>query len=83
MKSLCQDTEWNYKENGPDEWPVEYSGCNGRQQSPIDLITSIAKYNDKLKPINFNNYNQNIRWNISNTGNSSIQVKNKFSTLII
>jgi len=61
---------WNYKENGPDEWPYDYAECKGLQQSPIDLQTSIAVYNKKLKPINFNNYNQYLSWNISNDGTS-------------
>ena len=75
MQLNCQNPEWNYKDNGPDEWPLEYSECNGKQQSPIDLIPSIAQYNSNLRPINFNNYNQNIKWNISNTGSSSMLTK--------
>ncbi|CAF0789155.1 unnamed protein product [Brachionus calyciflorus] len=66
----CTESDWNYKENGPDKWPKIYAGCSGKQQSPIDLETSIAQFNDDLKPIIFNNYNQSIRWNITNNGHS-------------
>ncbi|CAF0736229.1 unnamed protein product, partial [Brachionus calyciflorus] len=63
-------TLWNYKENGPDIWYKEFPQCAGKQQSPIDLDITKAQFNNDLKPINFNNYDQNLLWNITNDGKS-------------
>ena len=71
-------TDWNYKDNGPDSWPIAFSQCDGTKQSPIDIKPSIAVYNNNLKPIIFKNYNQNIKWNISNTGTSGIIFESKY-----
>ncbi|CAF0736258.1 unnamed protein product [Brachionus calyciflorus] len=68
--SLANVNVWNYREHGPDEWPKEFPQCGGKQQSPIDLDTTIAQFNKDLKPINFNNYDQNLLWNITNDGKS-------------
>ncbi|CAF0736317.1 unnamed protein product [Brachionus calyciflorus] len=66
----CKDSNWNYKENGPDKWPQMYYECDGKQQSPIDLDLTKAQFNRDLKPIIFNNYDQLLFWNVTNEGSS-------------
>jgi carbonic anhydrase len=66
---------WDYKRHGPDEWHDHFSNCSGRMQSPIDLNTTIAKYNRDLKNVVFNNYNRLLTWNITNNGHSGTNPK--------
>lgn len=43
---------WGYeKENGPAHWHKDCPIANGKNQSPIDLITGEAKYDSGLKPL--------------------------------
>jgi carbonic anhydrase len=57
-------TEWNYEEFGPDEWAVMFKTCDGKKQSPINIIRSTTVYNKNLKRINFNNYASTYNWNV-------------------
>ena len=60
--------------NGPDAWFTlpNFEMCAGNMQSPIDLEVSTLTYNGNLLPINFNNYDKNVLWNIANNGDNSI-----------
>ncbi len=70
--TLCAET-WNYFEKGPDYWKViPDSQCNGRMQSPINIVTNAAAYDKSLSDISFNNYDAEINWNLTNTGYTSI-----------
>jgi len=69
--TLCAD--WNYDTLGPDYWKViPNSQCNGRMQSPINIITNAAAYDSALSDITFNNYASLITWNLTNNGHTSI-----------
>lgn len=68
--------DWNYGSSGPDAWPFlsQFPQCAALAQSPIDIITSSALPDNSLVDINFNNYNQNIKFKLrvdSYTGKTS------------
>ena len=66
--------DWGYeKTNGPAVWAQKYPRANGKHQSPIDIITSEAIFNDQLlqKPLEFSYDNQCFA-KIQNTGHSFI-----------
>lgn len=64
-------SDWHYEINNPDEWVDEFPQCGGVLQSPINIETSLAKYNKALKPIAFINYDYNYFWNFTNNGHTS------------
>ena len=69
----CDNSYWNYDTFGPDYWKVlQNSQCNGRMQSPINIITNAATYDRSLSDISFNNYASAIKWNLTNNGFTSI-----------
>ena len=65
--------EWGYdKENGPNEWGKRYpKALNGKHQSPIDIATGSAMYNEKLvqTPLEFT-YDADCFHELKNTGHS-------------
>jgi carbonic anhydrase len=75
--TLCAET-WNYFDKGPDYWPripsadLANNQCNGRMQSPINIVTNAAAYDKSLSDISFNNYDAEINWDIRNTGYTGI-----------
>jgi carbonic anhydrase len=62
------DPEWNYKENGPDIWPILFNECSGHKQSPINIQTNKTQYDKTLLPFKFINYYKIINWTIVNNG---------------
>ena len=46
---------YNYENDGPDKWPIEFNTCAGKVQSPIDIQDWESKYNESLTPFNFIN----------------------------
>lgn len=65
---------------GPDHWPKMFKKCGGSRQSPIDIISADADYNDKLDEFVFSeNYDDPIEGAIiENNGHTSTH-KNIFS----
>jgi hypothetical protein len=53
---------------GPDFWKVKYEKCKGQNQSPINIRTRCVVHNNLLKDIQFNGYNADINWNMTNKG---------------
>ena len=64
--------EWNYEELGPDTWFSNYPACGGNMQSPINIKTSNISFDPSLNPINFNNHNVSVTWNVANNGKESL-----------
>ena len=67
--------EWNYEENGPDTWFLNYPDCAGKSQSPINIQNSNTVFDSSLKPFNFKNHNESVTWNFFNDGYDSIFLK--------
>ncbi|XP_052397857.1 carbonic anhydrase 2 [Carassius gibelio] len=64
---------WGYSDhNGPDKWYKDYEIANGPRQSPIDIQTSGASYDESLKPLKLQ-YDPSTSLDILNNGHS-IQV---------
>jgi carbonic anhydrase len=68
--STCFCIEWNYEEQGPDVWPHEFLGCNGKFQSPINLDLAVAQFDSRLLPIDFLNYGKVSKWNLKNNAHT-------------
>ena len=68
------EPEWNYEELGPDTWFLNYPECGmqSKMQSPINMPTSNAAFDPSLNPINFNNHNVSVTWNVANNGKDSL-----------
>ena len=67
----CDYKLWNYDSLGQDYWKVKYPQCNSNMQSPINIISKSASYDETLVDILFINYNTLIQWNITNNGHTS------------
>ena len=73
--SADQHDDWGYTpEDGPNLWPLMFDGCDGRQQSPINIVTRNVVPNPKgnVSALNFRWITLNSR-QITNTGHG-IQV---------
>ena len=70
---------WNYDTNGPSSWFTMYSTCGGYWQSPLNINTSFTYYDRTLIPIEFNNYNLSLTWNLTNNGYSGNNYKILYS----
>lgn len=70
--------------SGPDHWPKMFKKCGGSRQSPIDIISADADYNDKLDEFEFSeNYDDPIVGAIiENNGHTSMH-KRFFSFLFL
>jgi carbonic anhydrase len=49
---------------------IQFQSCDGEFQSPIDIISNNAVYDESLRPFNFSNLNEIIRWNTTNNGHT-------------
>ena len=58
--------------SGPDVWPhlEQFPSCAGEFQSPIDIISEEAIYDEILRPFNFSSLNKLITWNTTNNGHT-------------
>ncbi|KAM7398463.1 hypothetical protein PAMA_006394 [Pampus argenteus] len=56
--------------NTPDKWGHANSDCSGKQQSPINIVTRKTLKDERLTPLQFNNYQQIFRGTIKNNGHS-------------
>ena len=68
----CDYKLWNYDTLGQDYWKVKYPQCNSNMQSPINIISKSASYDETLRAILFINYNTLIKWNLNNTAYTSM-----------
>ena len=60
-------------------WPHMFRECAGRKQSPIEISSQAAKYNESLREIKLINYSHNYLWNVSNTERASIRILDKWN----
>ncbi|XP_028662579.1 carbonic anhydrase 4-like [Erpetoichthys calabaricus] len=72
----CNDTCY-----GPGKWSLVNSGCAGKKQSPVNIVTHKTVYSPGLKPFIFEGYDHTLDLLLQNTG-YSVQV-NLPSTLKI
>ncbi|XP_068585641.1 carbonic anhydrase 4a isoform X1 [Cebidichthys violaceus] len=56
--------------NVPDNWNHANSDCEGRNQSPINVVTRKTLKDERLTPFQFDNYQQIFRGTIKNNGHS-------------
>lgn len=63
---------WNYDTIGVDAWPIHFSNCRGRKQSPIDIKTNEVEYDKNLKPFSFISYGPAHSWNVSHNGHTVV-----------
>ncbi|KAF3841293.1 hypothetical protein F7725_007155 [Dissostichus mawsoni] len=76
--TLCSGAEWCYQSqfscdhpcNGPEKWNQANSNCEGKQQSPINIVTRKTLKDERLTPFKFDNYQQIFRGTIKNNGHS-------------
>ena len=55
---------------GPDAWPHEFTDCNGKKQSPINIEKMNLEHDANLKPFRFSNYDLVQNWNVTHNGHS-------------
>ncbi|XP_039610946.1 carbonic anhydrase 4-like [Polypterus senegalus] len=72
----CNDTCY-----GPGKWSLVNSVCDGKKQSPVNIVTHKTVYNPGLKPFIFEGYDHTLDLLLQNTG-YSVQI-NLPSTLKI
>ncbi|KAJ0004280.1 hypothetical protein NQD34_010494 [Periophthalmus magnuspinnatus] len=81
LSFLALDTEagdWCYQSqfscdhqcNTPNKWDHANSDCDGRYQSPINVVTRKTLLDERLTPFKFTNYQQIFRGFIKNNGHS-------------
>ncbi|KFP86448.1 Carbonic anhydrase 4, partial [Apaloderma vittatum] len=56
----------------PRKWYEVDASCNGRKQSPINIVTKTVVYDKSLKPLYFEGYDVkgSSKWNIENNGHT-------------
>ncbi|NXJ73386.1 CAH4 anhydrase, partial [Trogon melanurus] len=56
----------------PRKWYEVDANCNGKKQSPINIVTKTVVYNKTLKPLYFEGYDVkgSSKWNIENNGHT-------------
>ncbi|NWW42313.1 CAH4 anhydrase, partial [Pedionomus torquatus] len=56
----------------PRQWHTVYATCEGKKQSPINIVTKNILYDKSLKPLNFEGYDVKgtLKWNIGNNGHT-------------
>ncbi|KAM4627593.1 carbonic anhydrase 4b [Polymixia lowei] len=55
---------------GPNMWPVVAQQCNGRVQSPVNIVTRRTLTDEKLTPFHFIGYQERFHGSITNNGHS-------------
>ncbi|XP_068188212.1 carbonic anhydrase 4a [Antennarius striatus] len=56
--------------NAPEKWSEVNDNCKGRFQSPINVVTRKTLKDERLTPLQFDNYQQIFRGAIKNNGHS-------------
>jgi len=78
LSTICTGADWCYQSqfsceqqcNGPDKWDHASSKCNGRSQSPINIVHRKTEIDDRLSPFQFSNYQHSFKSVIKNNGHS-------------
>ncbi|XP_034744985.1 carbonic anhydrase 4-like isoform X1 [Etheostoma cragini] len=77
--TICKGSaDWCYQSqftcdqqcNTPEKWGHANSNCDGHHQSPINIVTRKTLKDERLTPLEFNNYQQIFRDSIKNNGHS-------------
>ncbi|XP_030041871.1 carbonic anhydrase 4 [Microcaecilia unicolor] len=76
--SWCYNSQTGSSANclGPDDWKKVNTQCDGTKQSPIDIDTKTAIYDDQLIPFQFHGYETPYLWNLTNDGHSAKMIPN-------
>ena len=72
LMSCANPAEFDYKENGPDQWFLNYPSCKGEAQSPINIQTQNLALDPQLSAFNFVNLDSNFIWTLYPPGHNSI-----------
>ncbi|NXF07018.1 CAH4 anhydrase, partial [Smithornis capensis] len=58
----------------PHEWHLTDVACKGSRQSPINIVTRNAAYDQSLKPLTFEGYDVkgSSKWNVENNGHTKV-----------
>ena len=75
--------EFDYMQNGPDQWFLNYPSCKGEAQSPINIITQNLVLDQQLSPFQFVNLNSNFTWTLYPPGHNSLYIFLIFSKFCI
>ncbi|KFM74432.1 Carbonic anhydrase 7, partial [Stegodyphus mimosarum] len=53
---------WSYEGlSGPEHWSTAFKKCGGSRQSPINIVTNEALYNENLDEFEFDNYEDSLQ----------------------
>ncbi|XP_043574508.1 carbonic anhydrase 4a [Chiloscyllium plagiosum] len=69
---------------GPATWKNDYATCGLKSQSPINIVTKKAKFNENLTPFIFHGYDHvdtKVNWPITNNGHTVTVTLNKDITI--
>ncbi|XP_019903391.2 carbonic anhydrase 4 isoform X2 [Esox lucius] len=72
----CTGTNWCYQSqenctspcNGPEMWPIADKACDGKAQSPINIVHRKTLTDKRLTPLQFENYQNSFESLIQNIG---------------
>ncbi|XP_040040273.2 carbonic anhydrase 4b [Gasterosteus aculeatus] len=75
---IVSGSDWCYQSQvtcnhtcaGPEEWGVVSQHCNGRSQSPVNIVTSRMLLDERLAPFHFIGYEEAFHGHLINTGHS-------------
>ena len=70
----CSSPEFDYMQNGPDQWFVNYPSCKGEAQSPINIMTRNLVLDPQLSPFQFVNLDSNFTWTLYPPGHNSLYI---------
>lgn len=57
---------------GPKLWGLVSQTCNGRSQSPVNIVTSKVLPDERLTPFHFTGYKETFYGSLINTGHSGM-----------
>jgi len=60
------DSTWNHE--GRDYWPIQFEACNGKRQSPINIMDQDVRLETDVEDLKFIRYNQDWPGEIVNNG---------------
>ncbi|XP_077467739.1 carbonic anhydrase 4b [Stigmatopora argus] len=75
---LASGQDWCYQSQvscsdtclGPDQWGRSFPECNGRSQSPVNIVTRKVLPDQRLAPFHFLGYRHAFHGNLSNNGHT-------------
>ncbi|XP_060704276.1 carbonic anhydrase 4a [Hemiscyllium ocellatum] len=66
---------------GPATWKNDYAKCGLNKQSPINIVTKKAKFDENLTPFIFHGYDHVDHWSIGNNGHTVTVTLNEGITI--